>query len=65
MIAETLETTSFTQEDVRIYLGQSEPEYQECLTWLRKEGYVSGPILGFGSHRFTEQGDLFVDLVAL
>ena len=65
MIAETLETSNFTAQDVQKYLGHSEPDHQECLLWLRQEGYVTAPLFGFGSHRFTEQGDLFVNLVAL
>lgn len=65
MIAETLETSDFSAQDVQKYLGQSEPDHQACLSWLRQEGYITAPILGFGSHRFTEQGDLFVNLVAL
>jgi hypothetical protein len=65
MIAETLETNSFTLEDVKKYLGSSESEFKECLTWLKQNRYVSAPPLGFGSYSFTEQGDLFLNLVAL
>lgn len=65
MIAETLETKSFTAEEAQRYLGNAEPEHKECLAWLKQNGYIKAPVLGFGSYSFTEQGDLFLNLVAV
>lgn len=64
MIAETLETSSFTLDEVQRYLGNAEPEHKECLAWLKQNGYLKGAVLGFGNYSLTEQGDLFLNLVA-